>query len=154
MYFPDNVKTIKGSALMGCTYLQTVRLPRSLENLGGYVFQQCSQLWNIALPSNTINFGVTPFAACDPLLTAADGYLSTVWHRAIILTVRGERAARMNTRSEATSAITTLRRFAPRWTLSVLLTFIYLTLITNNNRYAKILTSTSTLRTKTKRTSS
>jgi len=45
-------------------------------------------------------------------------------------------AVRTKTRSEAMSIIATLRRFAPHWSLSVLLSFLHLTLFTNNNRYS------------------
>jgi len=42
---------------------------------------------------------------------------------------------RTKTGSEATSIIVPLRRFAPRWSLSVPLLFLHLTLFTKNNRY-------------------
>lgn len=58
---------IGDSNFNGCSQLETVVLPKSLQGLGNQVFSSCSKLKNIVLPEGLKSMRGTVFQSCDSL---------------------------------------------------------------------------------------
>ncbi len=67
IYFvPTTVKTIGNDAFYGCTNLEMISIPDSVENIGS-AFIACSALKKIALPEGISNIIATTFSSCEAL---------------------------------------------------------------------------------------
>ena len=63
----SNIKSIGSFAFSGCTNLQHIELPGTIENIGNSAFMNCSKLKNINLPSAISTIGDNTFNGCTSL---------------------------------------------------------------------------------------
>ena len=83
----SNVKMIPDGGFSGCTNLQSITFPDSLESIGHLSFMNCTGLASITIPRNVKSIGDNAFWACSNLTTVnfnADsctymGYHSDDW---------------------------------------------------------------------------
>ncbi|MGN0114573.1 MAG: leucine-rich repeat protein [Acutalibacteraceae bacterium] len=68
-----NIKEIPYDCFGGCTVLQTVMLPDSVEILRANSFCRCENLLNIQLPSNLMTIEDSVFEGCDSLQSVTIG---------------------------------------------------------------------------------
>lgn len=65
---PEGIKTIPGNVFSGCTWLEDLVLPSSLENIGKEAFLNCSSLSYIVFHGYTLpQIAPDAFAGCDKL---------------------------------------------------------------------------------------
>jgi len=64
---PTSVKSIKGSAFLGCTNLKSINIPNSITSIGGCAFLNCSSLTSIAIPNSVKCIGEGAFSGCSRL---------------------------------------------------------------------------------------
>ena len=62
-----NIKRLESSTFYGCTSLDSVVLPSTLEKIGLFAFYNCSALTDITLPDNLTNIDYCAFAYCSSL---------------------------------------------------------------------------------------
>lgn len=62
-----NIKRLESSTFYGCTSLDSVVLPSSIEKIGLFAFYNCSALTDITLPNNLTNIDYCAFAYCSSL---------------------------------------------------------------------------------------
>lgn len=65
-YFP-NVIDIYGNSFQNCKTLQSVELPKKLQNIYYQAFRYCTKLTTITLPQSIINLGDNAFEGCTAL---------------------------------------------------------------------------------------
>jgi hypothetical protein len=66
---PDSLETMGDSAFSGCTGLQTVTLPDSLKTMGTLTFFGCTGLQTVTLPDSLETMGDSTFFGCTDLQT-------------------------------------------------------------------------------------
>ena len=62
-----NINKLESSTFYGCTSLDSVVLPSSIEKIGVFAFYNCNALKEIALPDNLTNIDYCAFAHCTSL---------------------------------------------------------------------------------------
>ena len=70
IYIPDSVVFIGRDAFYGCTKLQKVRLPKTLDSIYECTFSDCKQLSSIVVPENVRTIYVCAFRRCTNLESA------------------------------------------------------------------------------------
>ena len=64
---PNSVTSIMYSAFCGCSSLETVELPSTLNYIGGYAFQDCTGLTEISIPDSVTRMDSCVFYQCEKL---------------------------------------------------------------------------------------
>lgn len=68
VYIEDGVRNIGNGAFDGCTAINSVRLPSTLETIGNYAFRHCSSLaGTVELPTSVSGWGGSSFLGCSSL---------------------------------------------------------------------------------------
>lgn len=81
--FPEGIKTLGAEMFNLSAYVESVRLPESLENIGSGCFMNCHSLTSITIPQNVEKIGVEAFSLTplrDVYLTCTDpADLPLIW---------------------------------------------------------------------------
>ena len=80
-YLELEVVEIDKKAFDGCTYLQTVSIPKTIKKIGNSAFSRCTVLNTVEIYSRDITFGENVFAGCTQLKSIAFNGTVEEWHK-------------------------------------------------------------------------
>lgn len=67
VFMPNSIEHIETSVFNGCTQLKSVRLPEYINEIPDDMFYKCSSMEKIDFPSSITKIGITSFAYCSGL---------------------------------------------------------------------------------------
>lgn len=70
---PNSIQSIEKSAFFGCSSLKKINFPESLTTIGDEAFEGCSALESVTLPDSLTSLGRKAFKDCTNLLTVKFG---------------------------------------------------------------------------------